>query len=250
VRDGVYISGDIRPIRKHASYAALVLFAALTSGCAEERFVGRPGLTVVQQGPLPEPLPTDLVSASRPQVLGPFDQVSVDVFGLPEFSRTVTIDRSGNIALPLAGEIPAAGKTPTQLAQAVTASLRANYVREPRVTINVTQVVSQVLTVSGQVRSPGLYPVTGRMTLLRAIARAQGISDVGREDLILVFRRVDGHDTVGLYDLRAIQSGMYEDPEVFANDVVQVDESRARRLFNLTIASSGLIAGPLIAILN
>ncbi|SEM02025.1 polysaccharide export outer membrane protein [Sphingomonas palmae] len=220
------------------------------SGCAEDRFVGRPGLTVVQQGALPEPLATDLVSASRPQVLGPFDQLSVDVFGLPEFSRTVTIDRSGNISLPLAGEIPAAGKTPTQLAQAVTQSLRANYVRDPRVTINVTQVVSQVLTVSGQVRQPGLYPVTGRMTLLRAIARAQGVSDVAREDLVLVFRRVNGRDTVGLYDLRAIQQGIYADPEVFANDVVQVDASRARRLFNLAIASSGLIAGPLIAILN
>lgn len=227
-----------------------ILILATAAGCTEDRFIGRPGLTVGQQTALPEPLATDLVSASRPQVLGPFDQVSVDVFGLPEFSRTVTIDRSGNIALPLAGEIPAAGKTPTQLAQSVTQSLRANYVRDPKVTINVTQVVSQVLTVAGQVKTPGLYPVTGRMTLLRAIARAQGTSDAAREDLVLVFRRVNGHDMVGLYDLRAIQRGMYEDPEVFANDVVQVDESRARRLFNLAIASSGLIAGPLIAILN
>lgn len=234
---------------KRALFATAML-AILAGGCSERRFVGRPGLAVVQQESLPEPLATDLVAAPRPQVLGPFDQVSVDVFGLPEFSRTVTIDRSGNIALPLAGEIPAAGKTPTQLAEAVTESLRTNHVRDPRVTINVTQVVSQVLTVAGQVRAPGLYPVTGRMTLMRAIARAQGTSDVAREDLVLVFRRVNGRDMVGLYDLRAIQQGMYEDPEVFANDIVQVDESRARRLFNLSIAASGLIAGPLIAILN
>lgn len=230
--------------------SALAMLAMLVGGCAEHPFVGRPDLTVVQQQTLPEPLATDLVSAPRPQVLGPFDQVSVDVFGLPEFSRTVTIDRSGNISLPLAGEIQAAGKTPAQLAQSVTQSLRANYVRDPRVTINVTQVVSQVLTVGGQVRVPGLYPVTGRMTLMRAIARAQGTSDVARESLVMVFRRVNGRDIVGLYDLRAIQRGMYADPEVFANDIIQVDESRARRLFNLTIAASGLIAAPLIAILN
>lgn len=224
--------------------------AALLSGCADEAFMGRPELTVVQQAALPEPVATDLVSAPRPQVLGPFDQVSVDVFGLPEFSRTVTIDRSGNIALPLAGEIPAAGKSPTELAQTVTQRLRANYVRDPRVTVNVTQVVSQVITVAGQVRSPGLYPVTGRMTLMRAIARAQGTADLAREDLVLVFRRVNGRDMVGLYDLRAIQRGMYPDPEVFANDVVQVDESRARRLFSTIIQSSPLLVAPVVALLN
>ncbi|MHA0337024.1 polysaccharide biosynthesis/export family protein [Sphingomonas aquatilis] len=222
----------------------------LASGCAEDHFVGRPGLTVTEQKALPEPLPTDLVSAPRPQVLGPFDQVSVDVFGLPEFSRTVTIDRSGNISLPLVGALPASGKTPTELTQAVTERLRENHVRAPQVSINVTQVVSQVITVDGQVRTPGLYPVTGRMTLMRAIARAEGVTDVAREDYVLVFRRVDGRDIVGLYDLRAIKQGMYEDPEVFANDVIQVDASRARRLFNLVIASSGLIAAPLVAILN
>jgi len=228
----------------------LATLAACVSGCAEDRFVGRTGLSVVQQAELPNPLATDLVSAPRPQVLGPFDQVSVDVFGLPEFSRTVTIDRSGNIALPLAGEIPATGQTPTQLAQSVATQLRANHVLDPRVTVNVTQVVSQVITVGGSVRSPGLYPVTGRMTLMRAIARAQGTNDLARDDLVLVYRKVNGHDMAGLYDLRAIQKGIYPDPEVFANDIVQVDESRARRLFNLVIASSGLIVAPLIAILN
>lgn len=212
--------------------------------------MGRPGLSVTQQKALPEPLATDLVSAPRAQVLGPFDQVSVDVFGLPEFSRTVTIDRSGNISLPLAGEIAASGKTPAQLATAVTRSLQANHVRNPQVNINVTQVVSQVITVAGQVRTPGLFPVTGRMTLVRAIARAEGTTDVARDNYVLVFRRVAGQDIVGLYDLRAIQQGLYEDPEVFANDVIQVDESRARRLFNLVIASSGLLVAPLVAIIN
>lgn len=88
------------------------------------------------------------------------------------------------------------------------------------------------------------------MTLMRAIARAEGVTDLAREDYVLVFRRVNGRDIVGLYDLRAIKQGMYEDPEVFANDVIQVDASRARRLFNLVIASSGLIAAPLVAVLN
>lgn len=235
-------------MKRLVSVAAVL--AVLVGGCAEDRFIGRPGLTISQQTEMPPPSATDLVSEPRPQVLGPFDQVSVDVFGLPEFSRTVTIDRSGNISLPLAGEIPAAGKTPAQLGQTVTRQLQANHVRDPRVSINVTQVVSQVITVSGQVRAPGLYPVTGRMTLMRAIARAQGTSDVARENMVMVFRRVNGQDLVGLYDLRAIQRGMYEDPEVFASDVVQVDESQSRRVFGLLIQSSPILVAPLVAILN
>ena len=234
---------------KFAVLSATML-ATLAGACAEDRFVGRPGLTMVQQQALPEPLATDLVSAPRSQVLGPFDQVSVEVFGLPEFSRTVTIDRSGNISLPLVGEIAASGRTPAQLNELVRQRLRASYVRNPRVTTNVTQVVSQVITVGGQVRTPGLYPVTGRMTLMRAIARAEGTTEFARENYVLVFRRVDGRDVVGLYDIRAIKQGLYEDPEVFANDVVQVDDSRARRLFTLAIQSSGLIVAPLVAILN
>jgi polysaccharide biosynthesis/export protein len=234
----------------HLKLCAAVAIAIAVSGCAEQRFVGRSDLTVVKQQALPPPSGLDLVSAPRPQVLGPFDQVSVDVYGLPEASRTVTLDRSGRISLPLAGEIDATGRTPAELSQIVTERLRANFVREPRVSVNVTQVVSQVVTIDGQVRTPGLYPVTGRMTLMRAIARAQGLNESARQDLVLVYRRVDGHDMVGLYDLRAIRQGMYEDPEVFANDVVFVDESRARRLFNLLLQSSFLISGPLVAILN
>lgn len=222
----------------------------MLGGCASDPFIGRPGLTVVEQKALPEPLATDLVSPPRAQVLGPFDQVSIDVFGLPEFSRTLTIDRSGNISLPLAGEIVASGRTPTQLSAAVAERLRANHVRAPQVSINVTQIVSQVITVDGAVRTPGLYPVTGRMTLLRALARAEGTTEFARENYILVFRRVNGQDIVGLYDVRAIKQGLYPDPELFANDVVEVDESRARRIFSLVVQSAPILIAPLVAVLN
>ena len=228
----------------------VAMLAVLAGGCSEDRFIGRPDLTLVQQKAMPEPAATDLVTAPRPQVLGPSDQVSVDVFGLPEFSRTVTIDRSGHIALPMVGEVEASGKTPVQLGRDVAGLLRVNHVRDPQVSVNVTQVVSQVFTVDGQVHTPGLYPITGRMTLMRAIARAQGTTDLARENYVLVYRRVGGQDYAGLYDLRAIRLGMYSDPEIFANDVITVDESRARRVFGLIVASSGLIAAPIVALLN
>ena len=104
--------------------------------------------------------------------------------------------------------------------------------------------------VEGEVEQPGLYPVTGRMTLIRAVATARGLNEYANANHIVVFRQVNGKQMAALYDLRAIRQGMYEDPEVFANDVVSVGESGSARIFQRVVASSALLAAPLVAILN
>ncbi|KQN33795.1 transposase [Sphingomonas sp. Leaf407] len=190
------------------------------------------------------------MAPSRPFVLGPLDQISVEVYGLPEFSRTVQVDASGQIALPLVGSIQAAGKAPAQVAAEYAASLRRQYIRDPRVTVNLTDTVSQTVSVGGAVGAPGIYPVTARMTLLRAIARAEGVSEFGREKEVVVYRRVNNRDMAALYDLRAIRQGMYPDPEIYANDVIEIGESRGRRIFRDVITAAPLLSVPLIALLN
>lgn len=222
---------------------------SLVGGCASDRFVGRPDLTTVVQKDLPPPDRADLIVQRRSYFVGPFDRVSIDVYGVPEISRTVNVDASGVISLPLVGIVPAAGKTATELAAAIADRLRGRYVRNPEVTVN-TETVNQTITVEGQVTQPGLYPVTGRMTLLRAVATARGLSDYAAPDHVVVFRQVNGKQMAALYDMRAIRQGMYEDPEVFANDVVSVGESGSARVFQRIVASSALLAAPLVAIIN
>jgi polysaccharide export outer membrane protein len=116
--------------------------------------------------------------------------------------------------------------------------------------VNLTETVSQVITVDGEVTEPGVYPVVGRMTLMRAIARAKGLTEFARANHVVVFRQVGGQQMAALYDLRAIRQGLYDDPEVFANDVVTVGESRARRIFRDVIQSGGLLTAPIIALLQ
>ncbi|WP_200909859.1 MULTISPECIES: polysaccharide biosynthesis/export family protein [unclassified Sphingomonas] len=205
---------------------------------------------MAEPGQLPPPTTIDLIAPSRPFVLGPLDQISVEVYGLPEFSRTVQVDASGQIALPLVGSIQAAGKAPAQVAAEYAASLRRQYIRDPRVTVNLTDTVSQTVSVGGAVGAPGIYPVTARMTLLRAIARAEGVSEFGREKEVVVYRRVNNRDMAALYDLRAIRQGMYPDPEIYANDVIEIGESRGRRIFRDVITAAPLLSVPLIALLN
>lgn len=227
----------------------VVAACSLTGGCAGEKFVGRPELTTVVQKELPPPDRADLIVQRRSYVVGPFDRVSIDVYGVPEISRTVNVDASGVVSLPLVGIVPAAGKTATELAAAIADRLRGRYVRDPQVTVN-TETVNQTITVEGEVEQPGLYPVTGRMTLIRAVATARGLNEYANANHIVVFRQVNGKQMAALYDLRAIRQGMYEDPEVFANDVVSVGESGSARIFQRVVASSALLAAPLVAILN
>lgn len=224
---------------------------ALASCADAPALIGRPGLTIVsQEHELPPPATVDLISEPRSYVIGPLDRLSVDVYGVAELSRSIQVDPSGQIAMPLIGAIDASGKTPATLGAEIAQRLRARYVRDPQVTVNLTETVSQVVTVEGAVKTPGLYPVTGRMTLIRAIARAEGTTQYARENYVVVMRRVNNRDMAALYDLRAIRQGMYADPQIYANDIVLVGESGARRIFSDIVSVSPLLAAPLVALLN
>ncbi|MHA6317715.1 polysaccharide biosynthesis/export family protein [Altererythrobacter sp. CAU 1778] len=200
---------------------------------------------------LPEPSSTDILQENRPYLIGPFDKLVIDVFGIEELSqREVQADVGGRLSFPLVGTIDASGKTPAELENEIEARLRAAYVRDPQVTVNLKETVSQVVTVDGQVGRPGLYPVVGRMTLMRAVATAQGTSEFAKLDDVVVFRTVDGQRYAALYNLKAIRRGNYADPEIFANDVVIVGDSQARRLFRDLLQVAPLLTSPLIVALR
>jgi polysaccharide export outer membrane protein len=225
--------------------------AATLAGCAGagEKFVGRPDLALVDASALPAPSREDLVVPARPYAIGPTDQLAIDVFGVPEVSRTVTVDLGGRIALPLAGTMVVSGLNSGEVADLVVERLRRD-VRNPRVSVNVIESANQVVTIDGAVKTPGVYPVQGRMSLMRAIARAQGTTEFTRENHVVVFRRSNGRDYATLYDLRAIRQGIFSDPEIYSNDVIVVGESNARRIFRDVLAASGLITAPIVAIIR
>lgn len=220
------------------------------AGCSAPNLVGRPGLTFIDKQPLPAPSREDFIIPSRPYVLGPSDQLTVDVFGVPELSKSLVVDLTGEISLPLVGTLKVSGMTSNELAAEITRRLRGTYVRDPRVTVNITNAASQVFTVDGSVGKPGVYPLVGRTSLMRAVARAEGTTEFARDNYVVVFRRAQGKDYAALYDLRAIRQGIYEDPEIFSNDIIYIGDSPARRAFKDIIASAPLITTPLIILLQ
>ncbi|WP_230782341.1 polysaccharide biosynthesis/export family protein [Sphingomonas sp. Leaf37] len=232
--------------------AMALLLAMIVSGCGGRKpLVSTEQLTVVQNSEsLPAPAREDLVAPDRPSLIGPLDTIQVDVFNIPELNREVQVDASGRVAMPLAGTIDARGRTASELAGSIESALRAHSVRNPAVTVNIKSSVSQVVTIDGQVVEPGLYPVTNQMTLLRAIASAKGMSEFARDDEVVILRTVGGRRMAGLYDMNAIRRGAYDDPAIYANDVIVVGDSPQRRLFRDLVAVSPILAAPLIAILQ
>lgn len=206
---------------------------------------------VAQNGVLPPPERSDLFEQGRPYVIGPFDKLNIEVYGVGELNqKEIQIDAGGLISLPLLGTIQAAGLTPQELAHVIETKLRGQFIRDPQVTVNLKETVSQVVTVDGEVKEPGLYPVVGRMTLMRAVAVAKGTSELAKLDDVVIFRTVNGQKMAALYNLKAIRRGNYDDPEVFANDVVVVGNSAARRMFKDALLIAPLLTTPLILLLQ
>lgn len=228
------------------------LMASALAGCAHEApLVTTTRLQVVDGSTtLPAPHRQDLVTADRPALIGPLDTIEVDVFNVPDLSREMQVDASGRIAMPLVGTIDARGKTAEELARAISIALRRGYVRNPEVSVNIKNSVSQVVTIDGQVVEPGLYPVTNQMTLLRVIASAKGLSEFAKQDDVVILRTVGGQRMAGLYNIDAIRRGVYDDPPVYANDAIIVGESSQRRLFRDLVSISPILAAPLIAIVQ
>lgn len=157
--------------------------------------------------------------------ISPLDVLDISVFQVPDLTKTVQVSSGGQVSLPLIGAVNAAGKTTQGLETEIARLLGAKYLQSPQVSVFVKEYTSQRVTVEGAVNKPGIYPMTGRTTLLQTIALAGGLDRVADSKGIVVFRETDGTRKAAKFDLPAIRSGTAEDPVIAGGDVVVVDQS-------------------------
>src|SRR3982751_2756734 len=163
--------------------------------------------------------------------IGPLDVIRVEVFGAPELTREAEVDAAGNFSLPLAGPVRAAGRTPAEFSEAISAQLRQRYLKNPQVSVNIVKAQSKTFTVDGAVRQPGNYSIVGKMTLQQAIATARGTDQAANLNNVVIFRSVGNQKVAALFSLKTIRAGQLEDPQIYGNDIIVVGESAARRFF-------------------
>jgi polysaccharide export outer membrane protein len=235
-------------------HIALALVAMPLAGCAGSPppVASAPGTSITSLTDLPAPAAADAVRATRQAFIGPFNELRIEVFGVPDLQRDIMTDGEGQFTFPLVGALDAAGRTPDAIAEEIRGKLVGRYIRDPQVAVNFKSptnpfaLQSMAVTVDGQVTKAGAYPVVGRMTLMRAVALAGGVTEYAKLEDVVIFRTVGDKEYVGLYNLEAIRRGNYADPEVFPNDLVIVGDSPQRRRFKDILQSVPALLSPFI----
>ena len=125
------------------------------------------------------PMPATYDAAYR---LDAGDKLRVVVYGQEGLTNTYAIDAGGAITMPLIGSVPARGRTPAELASAITARLRSGYIRDPSVAVEIESY--RPFFILGEVAAPGQYPYVPNMSVESAVAIAGGFSPRGRRDRI------------------------------------------------------------------
>lgn len=207
------------------SLAAAAAFASLIlTGCADTR--GGPIPYQVSNFGAPDTTIAAPIEAGYR--IAPMDTLSIRVFGMPDLTGDYQVDLRGNIGMPLIGEVAALDMTPAELDTVLTRKYSEKYLENPDITVGVKQATGHNITVDGAVQKPGTYPVVGPMTLMQAVALAQGTSDMANMHRVAIFRTIDGSRQAAAFDLVSIRHGEVPDPQVYSGDIVIVDGSKIK----------------------
>jgi polysaccharide export outer membrane protein len=124
---------------------------------------------------------------SAAYLVGPADVLRVNVWREPELTVDVTVRLDGMITLPLLGDVPAAGRAPSQIANSIAQGIE-RFIEKAQVSVGVAQATSARVYVVGRITRPGEFPLSGRMTVLQALALAGGLSEYAKSDSIAIVR--------------------------------------------------------------
>jgi len=174
--------------------------------------------------------------------IGPQDLLKISIFMNEELERELRVNATGQISLPLIGVVQAGGKTVLELETEIAEKLGKTYLQNPQVTVFIKEFTSQRVTVEGAVKKAGIYPITGQTSLLQAIALAGGTdNDIADDEAVVVFRTVNGQRMVAKFNLQDVRNGVAGDPQIYGDDVVVVNESKAKRGFKRFLQSIPIV---------
>lgn len=139
------------------------------------------------------------------------DLLRIDIYQEDDLRTMSRVDAKGRINLPLVGEVQVSGLTISAAQKAVENAYRdGRYLRNPQVTINVEAYAPREVSIQGQVRSPGRYPlpIETSMTVLELVTRAGGFTDTAKGTAVSVTRVTpDGKKQVFTIDVDSLLKG-------------------------------------------
>ena len=171
------MSASYISIRKWLACFAIVFPVLLSSGCKS----------------YPSLSPDDKHIA-HDYLIGPGDNVDIIVWRNPEVSMAVPVRPDGKITTPLVEDLPASGKTSTQLARDIEEAL-SKYIQQPVVTVVVTEFIgpyTEQIRVIGEAAKPQALPYREEMTLMDVLIEVGGITDFAAGNKARIVRNING----------------------------------------------------------
>jgi polysaccharide export outer membrane protein len=157
------------------------------------------------------------------------DLLDVEVLDAENLRRTVRVNAAGAISLPLIGPVSVGGLTSQEAEERIAARYAERYLQNPQVSIFIKEFTTERITVEGAVVHPGIFPLVGQMTLLRALAVAGGFGSIANTSQVMVYRTGEGKARESLvFDVEKIRAGKAEDPAIKGDDLIVVQRDSAR----------------------
>jgi len=165
------------------------------------------------------PLPAD-AERSQSDKISVNDLLEIKVFQLPDLDRTLRVGADGKLSMPLIGTMTAAGQTVPQLERQMEQRYNKSYLQSADITIFVKESLGQRVTMDGEFRKPGIYPITSQTTLLQAVAQAGGLNDLADHTKVFLYRKYGDKRKVANYSIQDIRGGKKPNPRLVGGDVV------------------------------
>lgn len=218
-----------------------ILVLALSSGCTT-----RGGDIPYAPAGFVAPQPETQGELAQDLPLGPLDLLKVTVFRVPDLSGDYQVRADGLLDLPLLGAVDVRNLSPGAAATLLERRYGERYLNNPDITIRVVNSGQRNITLEGGVQDPGVYPISGRTTLLGAIALANGVdNERANPRRVAIFRKIDGKTAAAAFDLVDIRRGKMADPAVYPGDTIVIDSNSLRSIYKDVIQTL-----PAIAIFN
>lgn len=144
-------------------------------------------IAACQSAPMQSTAAPDVIpaaSVSQAYTLGSADKVKVTVFGEPELSGEYVVDGSGNISLPLIDSLQVEGLTVPEFQKLVEQTYSQGYLREPRISAEVLNF--RPFYILGEVAKPGEYPYSNGLTVMNAVATAEGFTYRANKKFVMI----------------------------------------------------------------
>ncbi len=165
--------------------------------------------------------------------IGPKDLLELTVIGFQELNRQYRVSEEGKIGLPYLGEISVEGLSRSELEKKLTQILKEKYLENPQVTVTIVEFQSRRVFLIGAVTTPGPYELMGRLTLLKLISQAGGLTPEAGNEIIVMRQLPDGQKTslkISVEDL-ILKGDASLDIQLQADDIVSIPVDKIIKIY-------------------